>query len=96
MVTVALPNAAIPQDDYYATHPLQELPPEEEQKEEPVEAPPTQPVFSGIRVCRSVNKYKKLVRLNEGSYGIVYKAQNLETGEIVALKRVGILFCLHG
>lgn len=26
----------MPQDDYYATHPLQELPPEEEPKEEPV------------------------------------------------------------
>ena len=70
MVTVALPSTAMPQDDYYATHPLQELPPEEEPKEEPVEEPPAQPVFSGIRMCRSVNKYKKLARLNEGSYGI--------------------------
>ena len=95
MVTVALPSAAMPQEDYYATHPLQELPPEEEPKEEPVEEPPAQPVFSGIRMCRSVNKYKKLARLNEGSYGIVYKAQNLETGEIVALKRVVVVFFLH-
>ena len=95
MVTVSLPDTWIPQDDYYATHPLQELPPEEEPKGEPIEEPKEEPVFSGIRVCRSVNKYKKLARLNEGSYGIVYKAQNLETGEIVALKRVVLVFCLY-
>ncbi|CBK23008.2 Serine-threonine kinase [Blastocystis hominis] len=39
-------------------------------------------------MCRSVGKYRKIARLNEGSYGIVYKAQNIETGEIVALKRI--------
>lgn len=42
-----------------------------------------------ILPCRSVNNYRKIARLSEGSYGVVYKAENIETGEIVALKRVG-------
>jgi cyclin-dependent kinase len=35
-----------------------------------------------------MEKYKKIDKLGEGTYGIVYKAENLETGEIVALKRI--------
>jgi cell division cycle 2-like protein len=38
--------------------------------------------------CRSVDLYKKLERIEEGTYGIVYRAINKETGEIVALKRL--------
>lgn len=32
--------------------------------------------------------YKRLDVLGEGAYGIVYKAQHLKTGEIVAIKKV--------
>ena len=80
-------------DDYYTSHPLMELQPEEEnqlkEEEETFSAgmPPPPPAES-IRMCNSVNKYRKIARLNEGSYGVVFKAQNIETGEIVALKRV--------
>eukprot|EP00127_Corallochytrium_limacisporum_P003984 Clim_evm33s156 gene=Clim_evmTU33s156 len=35
-----------------------------------------------------MDKYQKIDKLGEGTYGIVYKAQNSDTGEIVALKRI--------
>mmetsp|Transcript_42931 Transcript_42931/g.108390 ORF Transcript_42931/g.108390 Transcript_42931/m.108390 type:complete len:298 (-) Transcript_42931:38-931(-) len=35
-----------------------------------------------------MDKYLKIDKLGEGTYGIVYKAKNLETDEIVALKRI--------
>lgn len=40
--------------------------------------------------CRCVDEYKKICRISEGTYGIVYKAQNKKTGEIVALKKIKI------
>jgi len=36
----------------------------------------------------SLDKYKRIAKLGEGTYGIVWKAQNEETGQIVALKRI--------
>ena len=36
------------------------------------------------------NKFEKLCVLGEGTYGIVYKARNLKTNEIVAIKKVRI------
>ncbi|ORZ14732.1 protein serine/threonine kinase [Absidia repens] len=35
-----------------------------------------------------MDKYQKIEKLGEGAYGIVYKAQNRETSEVVALKRI--------
>ena len=35
-----------------------------------------------------LDKYQKLEKLGEGTYGIVYRAQNLETGEFVAIKKI--------
>jgi serine/threonine protein kinase len=35
-----------------------------------------------------LDKYKKLEKLGEGTYGVVYKAINLETGETVAIKKI--------
>ncbi|XWS51372.1 hypothetical protein CRYUN_Cryun12cG0171300 [Craigia yunnanensis] len=41
--------------------------------------------------CRSVFEYEKLNKISEGTYGIVYRAKDKTTGEIVALKKVKIL-----
>ena len=35
-----------------------------------------------------MEKYQKIEKLGEGTYGIVYKAQNRDSGDIVALKRI--------
>lgn len=35
-----------------------------------------------------MDRYQKIEKLGEGTYGIVYKAQNKETGAVVALKRI--------
>ncbi|KAI5609665.1 cyclin-dependent kinase 10 [Silurus asotus] len=38
--------------------------------------------------CRSVKEFEKLNRIGEGTYGIVYRARDTHTNEIVALKKV--------
>ena len=39
-------------------------------------------------VTYEMEKYSKIEKLGAGTYGIVYKAKNRDTGEIVALKRI--------
>ena len=36
----------------------------------------------------SVEAYRKLNRLGQGTYGIVYRAQHSQSGKVVALKRL--------
>lgn len=38
--------------------------------------------------CRSVKEFEKLNRIGEGTYGIVYRARDTRSDEIVALKKV--------
>uniref|UniRef100_A0A8C4R0G0 Cyclin dependent kinase 10 n=1 Tax=Eptatretus burgeri TaxID=7764 RepID=A0A8C4R0G0_EPTBU len=38
--------------------------------------------------CRAVTEFEKLNRIGEGTYGIVYRARDLRTNEVVALKKV--------
>jgi serine/threonine protein kinase len=35
-----------------------------------------------------MDRYLKIEKVGEGTYGVVHKATNKETGEIVALKRI--------
>ncbi|XP_074645263.1 cyclin-dependent kinase 10-like [Tubulanus polymorphus] len=43
--------------------------------------------FDRLGRCRSVTEFEKLNRIGEGTYGIVYRARDTKTNEIVALKR---------
>ncbi|KAK8390684.1 hypothetical protein O3P69_010414 [Scylla paramamosain] len=36
---------------------------------------------------RLMEKYEKLSKIGEGSYGVVYKCRNRETGSLVAIKK---------
>ena len=36
----------------------------------------------------SLSKYQKLEKLGEGTYGVVYKAKDNQTGALLALKKI--------
>lgn len=63
--------------------------PEETVEEEVVDLdsllPPYYPALQG---CRSVEEFQLLNRIEEGTYGVVYRAKDKRTGEVVALKRL--------
>ena len=35
-----------------------------------------------------MERYQKLAKVGEGTYGVVYKARDRNTGDVVALKRI--------
>ena len=35
-----------------------------------------------------MEKYQKIEKIGEGTYGVVYKARNRVSGELVALKKI--------
>eukprot|EP00897_Mesotaenium_endlicherianum_P007341 jgi/Mesen1/6635/ME000034S06089 len=41
-----------------------------------------------LQGCRSVDNFERLNRIDEGTYGVVYRARDRGTGEVVALKKV--------
>ncbi|KAK4875466.1 hypothetical protein RN001_011888 [Aquatica leii] len=46
------------------------------------------PYYPAIQGCRSVEEFQCLNRIEEGTYGVVYRARDKRTDEIVALKRL--------
>lgn len=55
----------------------------------PIEPPvPPQRTIDMLQGCRSVDEFERLNKIDEGTYGVVYRAKNKKTGEIVALKKV--------
>lgn len=53
--------------------------------EEEEKLPPYYPALQG---CRSVEEFQCLNRIEEGTYGVVYRARDKRTDEVVALKRL--------
>ena len=64
----------------------------EEPVKEPVKEEPKEDLlpayFPAIQGCRSVEEFQCLNRIEEGTYGVVYRAKDKRTEEIVALKRL--------
>ncbi|KAI9366390.1 kinase-like domain-containing protein [Pilaira anomala] len=51
------------------------------------EQPPPKP-YPYLRECRHVDNFERLNHIEEGSYGIVFRARDKESNEIVALKKL--------
>lgn len=49
--------------------------------------PAPKPVAVSLHTCRHVDNYEKLNRIEEGAYGIVFRARDRKSGDIVALKK---------
>jgi cell division cycle 2-like protein len=50
-------------------------------------APPQRSV-NMLQGCRSVDEFERLNKIDEGTYGVVYRAKDKKSGEVVALKKV--------
>ncbi|XP_033220118.1 cyclin-dependent kinase 11B-like isoform X3 [Belonocnema kinseyi] len=60
----------------------------EETEEKVTQVPELPPYLPAIQGCRSVEEFQCLNRIEEGTYGVVYRARDKRTEEIVALKRL--------
>lgn len=49
---------------------------------------PPQRSFNMLQGCRRVDEFERLNKIDEGTYGVVFRAKDKKTGEIVALKQV--------
>ncbi|KAL6899360.1 hypothetical protein ACP4OV_006018 [Aristida adscensionis] len=56
--------------------------------ETPDNALPPRKCINMLQSCRSVDEFEKLNAINEGTYGVVFRARDKKTGEVVALKKV--------
>ncbi|KGN51693.1 cyclin-dependent kinase G-2 isoform X1 [Cucumis sativus] len=64
----------------------------EDETESPEEAEPSghppQRSVNMLQGCRSVDEFERLNKIDEGTYGVVYRARDKKSGEVVALKKV--------
>ncbi|PPS10533.1 hypothetical protein GOBAR_AA10116 [Gossypium barbadense] len=63
----------------------------ENESDSPVTPEPPAPPLRSVNMlqgCRSVDEFERLNKIDEGTYGVVYRARDKKTGEIVALKKV--------
>ncbi|URE39270.1 cyclin-dependent kinase [Musa troglodytarum] len=51
-------------------------------------AKPPQRCINMLQGCRSVDEFERLNKIDEGTYGVVYRAKDKKSREIVALKKV--------
>ncbi len=49
---------------------------------------PPRSAYPPLAPCRSVYCYERLNHIEEGSYGVVFRAREKETGDIVAIKKL--------
>ncbi|KAE8023647.1 hypothetical protein FH972_009319 [Carpinus fangiana] len=63
---------------------------EDDSRETPEPEPtvPPQRSLNMLQGCRSVDEFERLNRIDEGTYGVVYRAKDKKTDDIVALKKV--------
>ncbi|KAK7359405.1 hypothetical protein VNO77_01364 [Canavalia gladiata] len=61
---------------------------EDDSRETPEPPVPPQRTVNMLQGCRSVDEFERLNKIDEGTYGVVYRARDKKTGEIVALKKV--------
>eukprot|EP00257_Ricinus_communis_P014519 XP_015572216.1 cyclin-dependent kinase G-2 isoform X2 [Ricinus communis] len=61
---------------------------ENDSRATPEPAGPPQRSVNMLLGCRSVDEFERLNKIDEGTYGVVYRAKDKKTGEIVALKKV--------
>lgn len=57
---------------------------------------PSRAVHPGLAPCRSVYNYTRLNHIEEGTYGVVFRAKCNDTGEIYALKKLKLDEERHG
>lgn len=43
---------------------------------------------TGILLARNMEKFQKVEKIGEGTYGVVYKARDKVSGKFVALKKI--------
>ncbi|KAK9707512.1 hypothetical protein RND81_07G202400 [Saponaria officinalis] len=77
-------------NDTDSSRSLREIDSEDEDDSFRTSEPPAPPkrTLNMLQGCRSVDEFERLNKIDEGTYGVVYRARDKKTGEVVALKKV--------